>query len=98
MSRRLQRRIQNSVKHLMIIFTKHSILDVYHGPEYTCGLLKLFCSGSQRDTWDFLMYAKLIILLTPNLEFPPYSEVIQLQHSRNYNIQANKRLAKVKEK
>ena len=31
------------------------------------GLLKLFCCGSQRDTQDCLIYAKLIM---------PYSEVI----------------------
>ena len=36
----------------------------------TPGFLKLFCCGSQRDTRDCLIYAKL------NLEFSPYSEVI----------------------
>ena len=41
-------------KKKMIIFTKHSILDVWHGSEYTSGLLKLFCLGFQRDTWDRL--------------------------------------------
>ena len=60
----------------MIIFTQHSILDVWHGSEYTSGVLKCFCCGSQRDTRDCLIYAKLIIVFTPNLEFPPYAEVI----------------------
>ena len=60
----------------MIVFTKYSILDVWNGSEYTSGLLKLFCPGSQRHTQDCLIYAKLIIVFTPNLEFSPYSEVI----------------------
>ena len=50
MSRRLQRRIQDAVKHIrwsilqkkLINFRKHSILDVWHGSEYASGLLKLF--------------------------------------------------------
>ena len=37
--------------------------------------LKLFCCGSQRDTWDCLIYAKLIRVFTPNLELSQYSEV-----------------------
>ena len=84
MSSRLQRHIQNSVEHLrwsvlqkkMIIFTKHSIFDVWHSSEYTSGLHKLFCHGSQRDTQDCLIYAKLIIVLTPNLELSPNSGII----------------------
>ena len=64
------------MKKKKIIFTKNSILDVSHGSEYTFGLLKLFCCGSPRDTWDCLIYAKLIIVFTPHLEFSPYSEVI----------------------
>ena len=84
MSTRLKRRIQNSVKHLrwsvlrkkMIIFLKSSILDVSHGPGYTFVLLKLLCRDSQSDTREHLIYAKLIIVFTPNLEFSPYSEVI----------------------
>ena len=79
MSRGLQRHIQNSVKHLrwsvlqikIIIFTKHSTLDVWHGSESTSGLLKLFCCGSQRDIQDCLIYVKLIIVFTPNLGFSP---------------------------
>ena len=59
-----------------IFFTKHSIFDVSHGSEYTSGLLKFLCSGSQRVTWDCLIYAKLIIVFPPNLEFSPYLEVI----------------------
>ena len=38
--------------------------------------LSFFCCGSQRDTRDFSIYAKLIIVLTPNLELSPYSNVI----------------------
>ena len=37
---------------------------------------KLFYRGSKRDTLKHLIYAKLIIVFTPNLEFSPYSEVI----------------------
>ena len=70
----------------VIIFTKHSILDVWHGSEYTSGFLKLFCCVSQRDTRDYLIYAQLIIEFTPNLEFSPYSEFIH----GTYNIQADK--------
>ena len=61
----------------------------------TPGFLKLFCCGSQSDIRDCLIYAKLIIVFTPNLEFPPYLEAI---HGSATNIQANKRLTKVKEK
>ena len=60
----------------MIIFTKHSILNVWHGSEYTSGLPYLFCPGSERDTQDCWLYAKLIIVFTSNLEFSPDSEVI----------------------
>ena len=81
MSSRLQRHIQNSFKHLRWsvlkkIYLRNTILDVWHGFEYTSGLHKLFCHGSQSDTPDCMIYAKLIIVFTPNLEFPPYSEVI----------------------
>ena len=42
----------------------------------------LFCRDSKRDTRERLIYAKPIILFTPNLEFSPYSEVIhEMQHS-----------------
>ena len=68
----------------------NTILDAWHGSEYTSGLHKLFCHGSQSDTPDCMTYAKLIIVFTPNLEFPPYSEVI--------HIKANKMLTTVKEK
>ena len=95
MSSRLLRHFQNSTKHLRwsvlqkkFFFTKHSIFDISHGSEYTSGLLKFLCSGSQRVTWDCLIYAKLIIVFPPNLEFSPYLEVIQ----------ANKRLTKIKKK
>ena len=59
MSSRLQWCIQISVKHRRwsvlskrwLFFKKH-ILDVWHGSQYTSGLLELFCCGSQRDTRD----------------------------------------------
>ena len=79
---RLQRHIQNSVKHLRWsvlpkkISLRNTIVDVWHGSEYTSGLRKLFCHGSQSDTPDCVIYAKLIIVFTPNLEFLPYSEVL----------------------
>ena len=60
----------------MINFRKHSILNIWHGSEYTSGLLKLFWRRSQRNSRDCLIYAKLIIVFTPNLAFFPYSEVI----------------------
>ena len=60
----------------LISFTKHSISDIRHGSEYTAGLIKLFCHGYQRDTRDCLIHDKLIIVFTPNLKVPPYSEVI----------------------
>ena len=61
---------------VMFEFKKHSILDVWHGPEYISELLKLFCRGSPRDTRDCLIYAKVIIVFAPKLEFSSYSEVI----------------------
>ena len=53
----------NSFKPLTI-FTKQSILDVLQGSEFISDLLKLLCHGSKRDT--LLIYAKLIIVFTPN--------------------------------
>ena len=49
-----------------MIFTEHSMLDVWHGSQYASGFLKLFCRGSQRDTTDCLTCAKLVITFTPN--------------------------------
>ena len=42
---------------------------------------------------DCLIYAKLIIVFTPNRIFPLFR-----RHTWKYNIQANKRSTKVKEK
>ena len=64
----------------MIILTKHFIFDVWHGSKYTLDYFGCFVVFSQRDTRERLIYAKLIIVLTPNLKFSPYSEVI-VQHS-----------------
>ena len=58
------------------LFLQNTILDLWHGSEHTSGLLKLFCRGSQRYTQDCLIYAKLIIVFTPNWEFSPNSEII----------------------
>ena len=60
----------------MTIFAKHSILDVWQGSECASGLSKFFCRDSKRDTRESLIYIKLIMVFTPNLEFSPYSEVI----------------------
>ena len=53
---------------------------------------KLFYCGSQMDTRDCLIYARLIIVFTPNLECSSYSEVIhesttfKLTKGDNYSI------------
>ena len=68
----------------MTIFAKQSILDVWQGFEYASGFLKLFYPDPKRDTQECLLYIKLIIVFTPNLEFFPNSEVMQymeIQHS-----------------
>ena len=78
----------------MIVFTKHSILDIWHGSEYISGSLKLFCRGCQRvlrivwymPNWLYSIHSKLWI-------FPKFR-----RHTWKYNIQAKKRLTKVKEK
>ena len=59
-------------------------------PDY----LTLFCPGSKRDTPELLMYIKLIIVFTPNLEFSPNSEVIQymeVQHSSEWKYNNDQR-------
>lgn len=62
---------------------------------YTSGLLKLYCSGSKRDVYlglfeicqtDYRTHSKLIIFLLFGSQ------------TWMYNIQANKRFKKVKEK
>ena len=54
---------------------------------------KLFYLGSKKDTRERLIYAKLMIVFTPNVEFCFYFEVIH-----GYNFQANERLKKNTEK
>ena len=54
---------------------------------------KLFYLGSKKDTRKRLIYAKLMIVFTPNVEFCFYFEVIH-----GYNFQANERLKKNTEK
>ena len=63
-------------KKLSTIFAKQSILDIWQDSEYTSGLLNLFCCGSKKDTQKRLIYTKLIIVLSPNIEFFPYYKVI----------------------
>ena len=60
----------------LIVFAKHSILDVWQGSECASGLLKLFCHDSKKDTQESLIYTKVIVVFTPNLEFSSYYEVI----------------------
>ena len=70
----------------LTIFTKHAMLDVWQGSDYDSGLLQLFCCDSKRDKWEHLIYAKLIKILTPNLEFSPYSEVIHRSTTFNLTV------------
>ena len=65
-----------NINGLMAFSRWHSILDVWQGSDNPSGLLKLFCRDSMRDTRGHLIYAKPIIVLTLNLEFSLYSEVI----------------------
>ena len=89
MSSRLQRFIQkwqtsemecftkiNNEFQLLTVFAKYSSLDVWQGSEYASGLRKLLCRGFKRYTLECLIYAKLIIVLTPSLQFSRYSGVI----------------------
>ena len=59
---------------LLTIFAIDSMLDVWQGSEYASGLLNLFYSGLKRDTLEWLLHAKLIIVFTS--KFFPYSEVM----------------------
>ena len=61
---------------MLTIFPKYLIFDVWQCSEYASGLLKSFCNSSRRDTEERLLYAKLNIVFTPNLEFSHYSEAI----------------------
>ena len=79
--------------YLLTMFVNHSILDVWRGFEYSFGLVKLFWHGSKRDTWEHLLYAKLIMVFILNLAFSPNSNSY-----RKYNIQANLSLIKIREK
>ena len=69
-------------------FNPITVLHVWQGSEYAPGLLK----------WDirkYLLYIKLTIVFTQNLEFFSYSEIIQyieVQHS------SEKSMTKIKEK
>ena len=78
----------------MTIFTKHAISNAWHGSEYTSGLVKLFCCGSQRDTQDCLIHVKLIIVFTPNFQFSPIQRVIH----GSTTFKLKKRSTKVKRK
>ena len=50
-------------------------------------ILKLFCSGSKRDTQKCLLYIKLIVVFTPNLELFPYSKIVQYMEVRHSSEQ-----------
>ena len=60
----------------LTISPKYLIFDVWQCSEYASGLLKSFCNSSRRDTQERLLYVKLNIVFTSNLEFFHYSEVI----------------------
>ena len=81
----------------MIIFTQHSILDVWHGSEYTSGLLKLFCRGAVAVSEG---YAGLLDICETDYYIHSKLRIFPLSrsHTWKYNIQANKRLTLVKEK
>ena len=70
-----------------LIIVKHSILHVWQGSDYASGLLKLFCHGSKRMfdmCWTgYSIQSKLRLFWT---------------YTGKYNIQANERLTKIKEK
>ena len=74
----------------MTTFAKHSILGVWQSSENDSGLLKLFRRGSKSDTWECLIFTKLILVFTPNLQFPLYTW--------KYKIQAKEWLTKIEEK
>ena len=78
---------------LLTIFAKHSILDVWQGSEYASGLLKLFCPGFKKDTREYLLYIKLIIVFTQH-----FSLILKSYSTWKYNIQANESITKIKEK
>ena len=69
---------------LLTIFAKQSILDVRQGSKYASGLPKLFCPGSKRDTQEYLLQYKLIIVFTQI-----FSLILKSYSTWKYNIQAN---------
>ena len=77
----------------MTVFAKHSISDVWQSSEYVSGLLKLFCHSSKRDTQEYLLYIKLIIVFTQN-----FSLILKSHSTWKYNIQAKESITKIKEK
>ena len=75
---------------MLTTFAKHSILGVWQSSENDSGLLKLFRRGSKSDTRECLIFTKLILVFTPNLQFPLYTW--------KYKIQAKEWLTKIEEK
>ena len=59
-------------------------------PNIYLDYLSYFWCISKRDTWEHLIYAKLIMVSILNLVFSPYSDSY-----RQYNIQANRSLIKI---
>ena len=55
--------------------------------------LSYFFPGFKKDTWECLLYIKLIIVFTQN-----FSVVLKSCSTWKYNIQANKSITKIKEK
>ena len=77
----------------MTIFAKNSILGICQGSEYASGLLKLTSHSSTivdtQEGWYMPNWLKYSLLAK---NFPLF-----WSHSWTYNIQANKKLTKVKE-
>ena len=69
---------------LLNIFTKQSILYIWPSSQYASGSLKLFCCGFKRDTRE-------------GWSMPNWLNFLIVM-SYMYNIQANERLTRVKEK
>ena len=59
----------------------------------TSGLLKLFCLGSKRNTQEVWYMSDWLYYSLQTNNFPLF-----WSHARKYNIQANEKLTKVKEK
>ena len=77
----------------LTIFTKQSILEVWQGSGYASGSFKLFCRGFNRDTREGWYMSNWLWYSLQTKNFPLFQ-----CHTWKYNIQANERLTRVKEK